>query len=64
MAGGGSHIALRTTFTPSVEGLEGGRPLEVAISANSSNAEADFTADNHALIQIPVIVETSIILRG
>ena len=46
-------------------GLEGGRPLEISLVANSSNAEVfNMTADNQVNINLPVIVETNIILRG
>jgi len=65
MAGGNSQIWLRTTFTPSVVGLEGGKPLEISVVANSSNAEVfNMTEDNQIHINLPVIVETNIILRG
>ena len=58
-------IWLRTTFTPSVVGLEGGKPLEISVVANSSNAEVfNMTEDNQIHINLPVIVETNIILRG
>ena len=46
-------------------GLEGGKPLEISLVANSSNAEAfNMTEDNQIHINLPVIVETNIILRG
>ena len=46
-------------------GLEGGKPLEISLVANSSNAEVfNMTEDNQIHINLPVIVETNIILRG
>ena len=46
-------------------GLKGGKPLEISVVANSSNAEVfNMTEDNQIHINLPVIVETNIILRG